>query len=92
MRTGETCVVNLGTSQTHSVAEVIEKLRRIAGCEFEVRHDEGRMRRIDRPHLAADIGRIGELFGWRPLESADETLAELWREPDLAARLMARYQ
>lgn len=92
VQASETCTVNLGTSHTYSVAEVIEKLRRIVGREFEIRHDQRRMRRIDRPYLAADIGRMAELFGWQPLDSTDETLEELWREPDLAANLVARYQ
>jgi UDP-glucose 4-epimerase len=89
---GDCCTVNLGTSETHSVAEVIAKLRRIADLDFEVRHDASRMRRTDRPFLAADIGRIRSLFGWRPLDSTDEALTELWNEPDLEPGLMARYR
>jgi UDP-glucose 4-epimerase len=89
---GTTCVVNLGTSRTYSVMEVVEKLRCISGIDFEIRQAESRVRRVDRPFLAADTRRIAELFAWRPDHTIEETLTELWREPDLANSLVAQYQ
>ncbi|RXF70947.1 NAD-dependent epimerase/dehydratase family protein [Hansschlegelia zhihuaiae] len=87
----ETITVNLGTSRSYSVAEVLRKLRRIAGVKFTIEQDEGRIRTVDRPHLAADIRRIQQLFGWEPRLSIDEALADLWINPDLSERLIARY-
>lgn len=89
---GDTCVVNLGTSQAYSVLEVIDKLRRVSGIDFEIRQTEGRIRRMDRPVLAADNRRIGALFGWEARQGIDDTLAELWREPDLAEVLVEKYR
>ncbi|MDN3568886.1 NAD-dependent epimerase/dehydratase family protein [Paeniroseomonas aquatica] len=89
---GEPCVVNLGTSQAYSVREVVEKLRRISGRNFGIRQAGGRVRRVDRPFLAADNSRIADLFGWTPGHSIDDTLAELWSRPDLAEALVARYR
>ena len=89
---GDTCTINLGTSNTYSVAEVIEKLRRISGVEFTVHQAAARIRKVDRMHLAADNQRAAELFGWRPRDSIDEVLTELWRAPDLAPALVGRYR
>ncbi|MBC9176944.1 NAD-dependent epimerase/dehydratase family protein [Pseudoroseomonas ludipueritiae] len=89
---GETVVVNLGTSQTYSVAEVVEKLRQVSGIDFEIRQDESRIRKVDRPVLRADNRRIGELFGWRPQQTLDEVLAQMWQNADLARWLTERYQ
>jgi UDP-glucose 4-epimerase len=89
---GETCVVNLGTSSAYSVIEVIEKLRRISGQEFGIRQSHGRVRRVDRPFLAADTQQMARLFGWSPSYTIDDTLAELWSAPDLDEVLVARYR
>ena len=89
---GRTITVNLGTSQTYSVAEIMEKLKRIAGIEFAVEQEPSRLRKVDRPYLAADIGEINMRFGWRPQATFDEALADIWREPDLAPALAERYQ
>ncbi|MFC7556179.1 glycosyltransferase [Pseudoroseomonas wenyumeiae] len=56
---GETAVVNLGTSRAYSVAEVVEKLRRVSGIDFEIRQDEGRVRKVDRPCCAPTTGGSG---------------------------------
>lgn len=89
---GPTVTVNLGTSQTYSVAEIVEKLKLIAGIEFTVEQQPSRLRKVDRPYLAADIGEINVRFGWRPEATVDEALADTWREPDLAPALAGRYQ
>jgi UDP-glucose 4-epimerase len=88
---GETCIANLGTSRTHSVEEVVAKLRRISGVPFDVVQTSERMRLVDRPSLAADISRMRTMFGWQPRFNLDESLAALWSDPDLPARLVERY-
>lgn len=89
---GETCIVNLGTSHTHSVSDVVEKLRRITGIDFEVKQRSDRMRAVDRPALAADNQRMTALFGWHQRYNLDDALTALWAKPDLANRLVAKYQ
>lgn len=89
---GEPVIVNLGTSQSYSVEEIVTKLQDVVPFGFDVEEDVSRLRKVDRPYLAADIGRIATLFGWRPRHSIDTALADLWREPDLTPELLAKYQ
>lgn len=88
---GETCIANLGTSRTYSVAEVVAKLREISGVAFDVVQKSDRIRRVDRPSLAADITRMRAMFGWQPRFDLDESLAALWSDPDLSERLEEQY-
>lgn len=76
----------------HSVQELVEKVRKIAGIDFEVWQDPTRMRKVDRLSLAADIRRIQKLFGWEPLFSLDDTIREMWRDPDLPSSLIEEYR
>ena len=87
-----TVTVNLGTGRSYSVAEVLDKLRGVAGVAFEVQQDNARLRKVDRPFLAADIGLIREVFDWQPRHTIDDAVADLWRSPDLTHELAAKYQ
>jgi UDP-glucose 4-epimerase len=89
---GKTCVVNLGTSRTYSVSEVVERLRHISGVGFDISQNPDRIRSVDRPVLAADNRQITKLFGWRQQYTLDDALAALWANPDLASGLVAKYQ
>ncbi len=91
LRAAETVTVNLGTSKSYSVADIIRKLRRIARKEFAIETDSSRFRTVDRPFLAADIKLIRRLFGWQPTHTIEETLEELWQEPDLAPQILEKY-
>ncbi|KQT88370.1 epimerase [Aurantimonas sp. Leaf443] len=88
---GETLTVNLGTSAAYSVTEVVEKLRRVSRADFVVEEDQSRLRKVDRPFLAADNSRISSLFDWQPRLTIDDAVADLWRDPELAQSLSARY-
>ena len=90
--TANTLTVNLGTSQSFSVAEICAKLQRVAPIEFSLNQEQSRLRKVDRPHLAADINEIHARFGWSPQATVDDALADLWREPDLSPALMGKYQ
>jgi UDP-glucose 4-epimerase len=91
VKAGQSIVVNLGTSRTYSVEEVICNLRRVSGADILIDQERSRMRPVDRPFLAADIGRIRRRFGWRPRLTLDDALAELWRAPELADELTGKY-
>ncbi|MCX5517719.1 GDP-mannose 4,6-dehydratase [Kaistia defluvii] len=84
---GETLAVNLGTSRQHSVAEILQYMRQASGFDFRVVTDPARIRAVDRPFLAADIGRIETRFGWRPKRTIREAVEDLWRHPDIRAGL-----
>ena len=89
---GAPCTVNLGTSRAYSVAAIVDKLRRVSAIDFDLRQADGRVRRVDRPFLAADNQRIADMFGWHPQHSIDDVLAEMWERPDLADWLVAQYR
>lgn len=84
--------VNLGTSQPYSVAEILGKLQKIVPVRFSLEEEQSRLRKVDRPYLAADISEIRARFGWMPNATVDDALADLWMEPDLTPELMAKYQ
>ncbi|WP_458428424.1 NAD-dependent epimerase/dehydratase family protein [Methylorubrum populi] len=88
---GETVTVNLGTSHSYSVAEIIGKLKAITGSDFTLIQDDTRKRAVDRPFLAADNGRIRDLFGWSQAYTIDEALSNLWRDPELSIQLTEKY-
>lgn len=92
VRSGETVTVNLGTSRAYSVTEIVRKLRGASRIDFSCEEDQSRMRKVDRPYLAADISEIKRVFGWEPKHSIDDALADLWTNPELASGLMAKYQ
>jgi len=83
-------IVNLGSGQQYSVDDIVNRMRSVLGLDFEVQQDPSRMRAVDRPYLGADISRIGELFGWAPQWSLDDTLKRMWANPDLLPQLEGR--
>ncbi|BCP51444.1 UDP-glucose 4-epimerase [Kaistia sp. 32K] len=87
---GTSLAVNLGTSECHSVAEILDRMRAISGLHLEAIPDAARNRAVDRPFLAADIGRIGRRFGWRPRRTIDDSLHDLWNRPDFSPLLFER--
>ena len=86
---GEVLPVNLGTSRQYSVAEVLDRMRTVAGIEFQIAQDASRIRAVDRPFLAADITRIHERFDWRPTRTIDDAVRDLWNHPDISPQLFA---
>jgi len=89
---GDVITVNLGTSKLYSVADIITKLKDVSGCNFTFQEDKARVRAVDRPVLAADISLIQKSFGWHAVHTIDDALSDLWREPDLAESLVAKYR
>jgi UDP-glucose 4-epimerase len=90
--TGKTVTVNLGTSNAYSVTEIVDKLRTITQIDFKLEQEPGRVRKVDRPFLAADNAAIRRTFGWEPSLTIDDALADLWKEPDLASGLVEKYR
>lgn len=88
----EVVTVNLGTSHSYSVSEVLQKLQGISGIDFTYEEDRSRVRPVDRPHLAANNAEIRVHFGWQPQLTIDDALMDLWSDPDLSKQLLAKYQ
>ena len=83
-------IVNLGTGQTHSVYDVVEKLGELVGEPLRIEHDSARMRASDRPFLAASIERIRQSYGWSPRLTLGDALRDLWNNPDIPSELLER--
>jgi UDP-glucose 4-epimerase len=88
---GECMTVNLGTSQQHSVAEILEYLQETSGIAVTIEEDPARVRAVDRPFLGAAINRIEAQFGWRPRYTVRDAIEALWAEPDFTPELRSRY-
>jgi UDP-glucose-4-epimerase GalE len=78
MAGGESCALNLGTGQGHSVREVIAAVGRM--CKGTVPHKDSPRRRGDPPSLVADARRAAEVLGWKPQISDLNSIVETaWR-------------
>ncbi|MEZ5403266.1 MAG: NAD(P)-dependent oxidoreductase [Bryobacteraceae bacterium] len=83
-------IVNLGSGAAHSVYEVVDELGRVVGEPLTIEVDPARMRKSDRPFLAAAIGKIRANYGWSPRFTLADALQDLWRNPDIPAELLER--
>lgn len=89
---GEVITVNLGTQQTYSVRDLMYRLQKVNHVDFDVLVDPQRLRKSDRPFLAANNTAIKQLFHWTPKLSIDSTLSDMWIEPDLPDYLTQKYK
>jgi GDP-4-dehydro-6-deoxy-D-mannose reductase len=70
---------NLASGTAHSIAEMLDRLRTLAGVPVRLELDPERLRPTDIPALAGRAERLAAL-GWRPERGVDAALAELWAE------------
>jgi UDP-glucose-4-epimerase GalE len=70
----ENLFLNLGTSQGHSVREVIAKVEQLSGMKIDARLAPRRAG--DPAELVAATGRAAEVLGWKPGYSSLETIVE----------------
>lgn len=74
---GESCALNLGTGQGHSVIETIAAARRVTGRPIPSR--DSPRRPGDPPVLVADATRAREKLGWVPaLGALDHIIGTAW--------------
>lgn len=71
---GRPTALNLGTSEGHSVREVIACVEEVTGKTLTV--EEGERRAGDPPALIADARRSGEVLGWTPEHCALKPIVE----------------
>lgn len=70
-------VFNLGRGIEYSVLEVAEAFGVALGEEVKVEVDPEKVRKTDRLHLLADIGKLTAFSGWKPRISLAEGIATL---------------
>jgi dTDP-L-rhamnose 4-epimerase len=80
------CVLNVGSGQPHSVAEVAERMQEVLGKRNVLAEVTGSYRVGDIRHCYADITAAERLLGYRPYVGLDEGLTELaaWLEQENA--------
>ncbi len=79
-------VVNVGTGEEYSAADIVEILQELMGQPIEIRIDPSRVRKVDKLHQQADITRLYKLTGMRPEVSLREGLARLLQHEGLPVR------
>jgi UDP-glucose 4-epimerase len=78
-------VINVGRGRETSVAELIREIEKATGKPANVIHNAEKSGGV--PHLAADIGRAGELLSFRPkIDLAEGLRLVLERDPRFKAR------
>ncbi len=74
---------NIGSGRAHSVADILELLRRKLGRPLTVVADPARLRPSDNPLLLADVAKIHAELGWAPDVTLEGALDELIRYYEL---------
>ena len=69
-------ICNIGSGESYSVKEVVERLSGIIGRPLELIPSERLQRRVDRPMLVANNTRLREKYAWSPRYSFDEALRD----------------
>lgn len=77
-------VFNIGRGIEYSVREVVQAFERQLGEPLRIEVEEKRVRKVERMHLLADVGKLKRATGWEPRWSIDEGVATLLNEPLLA--------
>jgi len=70
---GASVVLNIGSGEEHSLLQVCELVSRHSRKPLEIRFDSGRA--FDVPRSCLDIGRAGDVLGWRPRVCLGEGIA-----------------
>jgi GDP-4-dehydro-6-deoxy-D-mannose reductase len=68
---------NLASGTAFSIAEALERLKKVSGVDAQIEIDPERMRPADLPLLLGDSRRLRAL-GWMPERTVDQALADLW--------------
>jgi UDP-glucose 4-epimerase len=75
-RSGGCTVYNVGSGEGRSVREVLAAFEAAIGRPLRVVQDPARVRRVERPRLVADAGKLRET-GWRPRVGFQEGIRRL---------------
>ena len=73
-------VFNIGRGIEYSVREIVEAFERQLGEPLTIEVDPARVRKVERMHLLADVGKLKRVTGWEPKWGIDEGVATLLKE------------
>ena len=85
---GNCDIVNLGTGHAYSVAELVEMFAQQSGNPLSIEVDKSRLRKVDRPYMAAGIDLIRERYGWTPQHDIRQAIDDLLSDPDIEPSVM----
>lgn len=70
-------IFNLGRGIEYSVVEIVEAFSRQLKEEINIEVDPGRVRKVERQHLLADVGKLKKVAQWEPQWSIDDGIRDL---------------
>lgn len=69
-------VYNIGSGETHSAQEILDRLVVMASCPIPIQQDPARMRPSDTPVIRCDHAKLTAHTGWEPLCTLDDILRD----------------
>jgi UDP-glucose 4-epimerase len=75
---------NIGRGMEYTVREIVQAFERQLGEKLSIEVDPARVRKVERMHLLADVGKLKRATGWEPEWDIDEGVATLLNEAPLA--------
>jgi len=70
-------IYNLGRGIEYSVVEIVEAFERQLNEKISIEIEPSRVRKVERAHLLADVTKIIEKTGWKPVWGIDEGIRNL---------------
>lgn len=70
-------VFNLGQGKEYSVKEIVKAFEHNLGQEIKIETDPARVRKIERMHLLADVGKLKKHVNWEPEWTIDQGIKTL---------------
>ena len=71
-------IFNIGSGKSHSIRDIIDILFRHCGREIAIEQKTERIRKKDIPVQIADIKKIRNMVGWKPLISIESSLRKMY--------------
>jgi UDP-glucose 4-epimerase len=71
---------NIGRGIEYSVRDIVGSFQRMLGEPLTIEVDPSRVRKVERMHLLADVGKLKRVTGWEPTWGIDEGVATLLKE------------
>jgi UDP-glucose 4-epimerase len=75
---------NIGSGIEYSVRDVVKAFERAIGEPIEIQVDPARVRKVERQHLCADMGKLSEFLNWKPAVNLDRGIQQLIDNPSTA--------
>lgn len=68
---------NLGRGIEYSVVEIVEAFERQLNEKVSIEVEQKRVRKVERQHLLADVSKLREATGWKPIWGIDDGVKDL---------------